>query len=434
MSEIATRFPARFPVILGFSTIFLMLSGLGAWSVGTRIAGAVVASGTIDVDTERQVVQHSDGGVVDEIFFRDGDHVEAGDILLRFDGTFLQSELAIVEGQLAEFFVRSARLIAERDEADEPDFSGSFSFRTVAPETFAELVEGQRHLFFERRSALEQEQQQIREQQRQIERRIEGMEAQSIALQLQRDLVSSELEDLERLLDRGLVEGARISNLLREDARLQGDIANLAAMAAEAETRIAELSIESVRLVGQVREQAITQLRDLDYSEMGLLERRLGLHERIARLDVRAPVSGTVLSSSVAAERSVVRPADPMMYIVPRDRPFQVSARIEPMDIDQVSVGQTVTLLFTAFSSKTTPEISGVVQRVSADAVRDDATGISYYRAIIVPDEVALAESDGLVLRPGMPVEAFFKTEERTPLSYLTQPLIVYFQRAFREE
>jgi HlyD family type I secretion membrane fusion protein len=434
MSGPTRRWSARFPLFVGFAAIFLMLSGIGAWSVGTQIAGAVVAPGVVEVQSERQVIQHPDGGVVGEILARDGDPVSAGDVLVRFDGTFLRSELAIVESQLAEIFARNARLMAERDGAEAIEFSERPAFDTVGDATLSELVDGQRTLFDARRASLAQEQLQLAEQQSQIDRQIEGMEAQLAALGRQLDLISGEVEDVQSLFERGLVQGPRLSELQREEARLQGEIGNLTALVAEAETRISGLAIESLRLEERRREEAITRLRDLGFSRIELQERRISLRERIARLDVRAPVSGIVFASSVVAQQSVVQAAEPMMYIVPGDQPLQVAARIDPIDIDQVFPGQDVALMFTTFNRRTTPEVPGTVLRVSADAETDEARGITYYQAMILPDEDAMAAMPELALLPGMPVETFLKTEDRTPLSYLTQPLTVYFQRAFRED
>jgi HlyD family secretion protein len=239
---------------------------------------------------------------------------------------------------------------------------------------------------------------------------------------------------MQSLFDRGLAQGQRLLELQREDARIEGEIGNLMAMRAEAETRISALAIESLRLADERREAAITELRDLGFSQIELRQRRLSLLERLARLDVRAPVSGIVFASTVVAEQSVVRAAEPMMFIVPGDQPLQVSARIDPIDIDQVFPGQEVSLMFTTFNRRTTPEVPGMVLRVAADAEIDEITGVTFYQAVVVPDEDTLANMPDIALLPGMPVETFLKTQERTPLSYLTQPLTVYFQRAFRED
>ncbi|MDG4649278.1 HlyD family type I secretion periplasmic adaptor subunit [Roseibacterium sp. SDUM158017] len=428
------RRSAGIPLFVGFAAIILMVGTLGAWSVGTRISGAVVAPSVVEVQRERQVIQHPDGGVVGAILARDGDHVAAGDVLVRLDGTFLHSELAIVEQQLAEIFARSARLTAERDGAETPDFGDLPDFDTVDAGALTELIEGQRNLFEARGTTLAQEWRQLAEQQTQIERQIDGMEAQLGALRRQLELISDEVEAVRTLFDRGLVQGPRLSELRREEARLQGEIGNLTALVAEAGARIAGLAIESLRLGERRREEAIARLRDLGFSRIELQERRLSLRERLARLDVRAPVPGVVFASRVVAEQSVVRPADPMMYIVPGGQPLQVSARIDPIDIDQVHPGQDVALMFTTFNRRTMPEVPGTVLRVSADAETDEARGITYYQAVILPNETALAAMPDLALLPGMPVEAFLRTGDRTPLSFLTHPLTVYFQRAFREE
>jgi len=434
MSAPLKTWSARFPLVVGFAAVLLLLGGFGAWSVGVQIAGAIVAPGTVQVESERQVVQHPDGGVVGEILARDGDAVEAGDVLIRLDGTFLRSELAVVERQIAEIFARRVRLDAERDGADTLDFGRLPEFSLIAPDVLEEQIEGQRSLFEARRTSLGQERKQLAEQQQQIRRQIEGTEAQLSALERQLALIERELGDVQTLFDQGLVQIQRLLELQREEARLHGEIGRLISSIAEAETRITELEIQSLRLVDGRREEAITRLRDLQYSEIELEERRISLMERQARLDVRAPVSGLVFGSRVFAVQSVVQAAEPMLYIVPGDQPLHVSARIEPRDIEQVYAGQDVTLMFTTFNQRTMPEVSGIVQRVSADAEADETTGQTFYEAILIPDEASLTAMPSVTLLPGMPVEAFLKTDDRTPLSYLTQPLAVYFNRAFREE
>lgn len=434
MAQTGAKWSAKLPIAIGCTAILFLVGSVGAWSVGTVIAGAVVASGVIEVESERQVIQHPDGGVVGEIFARDGDTVAAGDTLVRFDDTFLRNELAIVEGQLLEIHARKARLEAEQGDAETPDFGNAPELTTVAKDDYDEQFEGQINLFNARRSSLEQNVRQLSEQQVQIEQQIDGIEAQQVALSRQLALIEDELSDVQALYDKGLVQAARFLELQRELAGLEGQIGSFKARIAEARTRISTLEIERLRLYDQRREEAITRLRDLRYSEIELIERRLGLIERLSRMDVKAPVAGTVFGSTVLAIQGVVRPADPMMYIVPDDQPLQVSVRIDPTDIEQVYTGQNVNLMFTTFSRRTTPEVAGTVTRVSADVAIDEVTGAQFYEAIVAPDRQAVLELEDVTLLPGMPAEAFLKTEARTPLNYLTQPLTVYFQRAFREE
>jgi HlyD family secretion protein len=433
MSE-QTPWSARLPMFIGLGSIFLLLSSLGTWSMATQIAGAVVASGTVEVESDRQVVQHPDGGVVGEINVRDGDRVAAGDVLVRFDDTFLRSELAVVERQLLEAEARQIRLSAERDGIADPVFAVPDTFAALDPAWVAGQMEGQRNLFFARRQSLTQETRQLDEQKRQIENQIVGIEAQRDALDIQLDLIVEEATDLRDLLSRGLVPVGRVLELSREEARLRGEIGNLTARIAEARGRIATINIEIIKLTDRRREEAITTLRDLRFSEIDLTQRRLTLQEQLSRMEVRAPVAGTVFGTKVFALQSVIQPAEPMMYIVPGDQPLQVSARIDPIHIDQVFAGQPVALRFSTFDQRTTPEVNGTVERVSADTVVDEATGQHYYEAILRPNDVELDALPDVELLPGMPVEAFLKTRDRTPLSYLTQPLMSYFNRAFRED
>ena len=194
-----------------------------------------------------------------------------------------------------------------------------------------------------------------------------------------------------------------------------------------------ELDIEILRLGSTRREEAITQLRDFGYRELELVERQSALTEQIARLDLRAPVSGVVLGLQVTTPRSVVRPADPVLYLIPQDRPLVIAAKVQPIHIDEVAVGQPVRLVFSAFSSRTTPELMGHVSVLSADALTDQQNEAPYYRAEIVLDEGELQKLEDRTLLPGMPVEAFIRTGERTPLAYLLKPFTDYFNRALRE-
>jgi HlyD family type I secretion membrane fusion protein len=304
----SARGRAGYPLALGASAILVLLVAVGGWGVGTTLAGAVVAPGHLEAEGERQAIEHAEGGVLAEILARDGDRVAAGAVLLRLDGTFLRSELAIVEGQLAEIHVRSARLRAERDGADLPAFDDAPSLDTVDAAALSALAEGERALFLARRDAQARALRQIGTQRVQVGRRIEGLGAQSAALARERALLGEQIADLAALVDRGLAEAGRLSVLRREAARLEGAGANLAAEVAAAETEIAALDLEALRLADLRREEAIARLRDLGAMRFELVQRQLALRERIARLEVRAPVAGTVFGSRIAAEGSVVRP------------------------------------------------------------------------------------------------------------------------------
>lgn len=424
---------ARGPVLFGLFTLLLLVGGFGLWSTTTKIAGAVVSPGRVEVEQNRQVVQHPDGGVVETIFVKNGDLVAAGDPLIQLDGTLLQSELTIVEGQFFEILARRGRLEAERDDADHLTFPAELTEAATGRPTIAALMAGQEKLFAARQETTANEIDQLRKRRAQIVNQIEGIGAQRRSTADQLALIGQELEDLKSLLDRGLTQAGRVLALQREKARLDGVAGELDAARAEAEGKVTEIDIEILNRGSTRREEANTQLRDLGYRELELAERRRSLTEQIDRLDIRAPVSGVVHALQVTTPRSVIRAAEPVLYIIPQDRPFVIAAQVAPIHVDEVAIGQEVALRFAAFDSRTTPELFGQVRQISADALTDEASRSAYYRAEIVLDEGEMAKLGGRAIIPGMPVEVFIRTGERTPLAYLLKPLSEYFNRAFRE-
>ncbi len=427
------RWKVGFPAMVGFLALTLLVGGLGLWSTQTKLAGAVVASGVIEVETNRQVVQHPDGGVVGQIKVRDGDIVEAGALLLQFDGTFLSSELAIVEGQLFELFARKARLNSERIDADVMIVPDTLQNLALDHPEVQNLIDGQNRLFEARLETLQKESEQLDEQIAQIKSQIDGTDAQLISLNRQLELIGEELADQMQLFDQGLAPVSRVKALQREEASLGGDIGRLEADIARLKGQIASIEIEKLRLSASRQEDAITNLRDIQLQEIEMAERRLALKERLSRLEIRAPVAGVIYDSQVFSQQTVIQPGAPMMYIVPQDTPLLIAAKVDSIHVDQIYRGQDVTLRFSAFNQRQTPELSGKVVNLSADALTDEATGSRYYRAEILPNQGEVARLDDQALLPGMPVETFIRTDERTPLSYLTKPLTDYFVKAFRE-
>lgn len=432
--SVENNWPARRPLIIGLITLAVLVGGFGSWSVLSSISGAVVATGRIEVDRNRQVVQHLDGGIVAEILVDEGDMVQEGDTLIRLDATELTSQLVIVEGQLFELMARRGRLEAERDEAAEIIFDPELLEAAETQPEVKDLVEGQRRLFHARRETTAREIDQLEKRRVQIEEQIRGIQAQQTSLKVQLDLIGEELGNQQSLLDRGLAQAATVLNLRRTQASLDGQLGELVAAEAQAEGRITEIDIEILKLGTGQREEAITRLRDLRYQELELAETRRSLRQRLARLDITAPVSGVVYGLQVQTPRSVIRPADPVLYLVPQDRPLVIAAQVAPTDIDQLFTGQEVTLRFSALDQRSTPELFGHVTQVSADAFEDQGSGISYYRAEIElnPGEQGRLPA-GTVLIPGMPVESYIRTADRSPLAYLVKPLTDYFNKAFRE-
>jgi HlyD family secretion protein len=418
-------------VLLGFATVALLVVGLGGWGAMARISGAVIASGSVEVEGNRQVVQHPVGGVVTEILARDGDKVAAGQVLLRLEGDSQRAEFRTVEGQLFELVARQNRLEALRDGNDTIVFDDELLARGQEPE-IVELMAAQVQQFEASHDTLTKERSQLTERASQIEKQIEGLDFQLAAIRKQVGLTEEELVAQETLMSQGLTQLTRVLSLRRDLAQLEGTQGATEAAVAENRAKIAEIDLEKLKLENKQRDDAIAELREIEFREIELRSRRTALGEEIARLDVRAPVDGIVYGSTAETLRGVVRAAEPILYIVPQEVNLIARAQIEASKIDQVHPGQAASLHFSAFD-RSTPVVEGTVTKVSADIFRDERTGHSYYRADIALDDNVLAELEGRRLVPGMPVEAFIATSERTALGYFVKPLADYFNRAFRE-
>lgn len=428
-----TKLSVRNPVTQGVVAILALVLGFGLWATLTQLSGAIVAQGQIEVERDRQVVQHPDGGVVAEILVTEGARVKAGQPLLRLDGAALRSELAIVDGQLSELTGRAARLTAERDGQPTLVFPAELLARaTTAPEVAAQL-DGQRRLFQARAATLTEQKDLLSQRIEQIHAQSNGIAAQSAALTRQLDLIEQELLSQQSLFKKGLAQVGAVLALQREEARLQGQIGGLQAELARSQGQVTETEIEISSLETRRREEATTELRQIGPTLLELGERRRALADRIVRLEIRAPVAGIVLGLQVKAPQSVLRAADPVLYVIPQDRPLVITARIAPIHIDEVTLGQEAELVFPAFSARDTPHLTGRITRIAADALTDPHTGATYYSAELQLSEGERALLGERSLVPGMPVEVFLQTGKHTPLAYLVKPFTDYFARALRE-
>ncbi|MCV3757680.1 HlyD family type I secretion periplasmic adaptor subunit [Rhizobium sp. TRM96650] len=434
MSTMNKTWSGRNYALIGYTTVFVLLGGMAAWAAFTRINGAVVASGIIEVASNRQVVQHLTGGVVGKINVHEGDRVNAGDVLMRLDDTFDQSELAVIESQLYSLMGTAARLIAEQDEKDEIRFDPEMVERAKTDPEVAEIIDGQTRLMKARRETRDKQIGQLTERKNQIAKQNEGLDSRIAALETQLGLISQELEAQNKLLKQSLTNASRVLQLQREEAEISGTISQAKSSIAENAGKVAEIELAVLNIDSDMREEATTSLREIEAKIAELKENRTAKHETLSRMDITAPVPGVVLGMQVHALRSVIKPADALMFIIPQENDLVIKTQISPTQIDQVHVGQVAHIRFGAFDHRSTPEIFGHVTKVAADVLQDQRTGATYYQAEIKPDagEMLKLGEDKHVM-PGMPVETFIQTSERSPLEYLVKPLADYFAKAFRE-
>lgn len=418
-------------MLTGVFAIVFGFFGLVLWLATANLSGAVVASGQVVVEGDVRKIQHQAGGIVGDIRVRNGQRVVAGEILARLDETIPRTNLAQIVSQLTQLTGRRARLEAERDDRDTLALPADFLAGGMEA---VEVAHGEQRLLKESRGLRQQQVEQLRERSGQFEREIEGLTAQVDAKKRESALIAVELKGVQELYAKNLVPLARLSQLQREAARLDGESGALTANIAKARGQIAEINLQLLSIDQKVRADAVKELRDVEASLSQLVEKRIASVDVLNRIDIRAPLSGYVHEMMVHTIGGVIAPGETIMQIVPDSEKLAIEIRVNPTDIDQIRLGQKTTLRLSAFNQRTTPEVTGSLTRIAADATREPQTGQTYFVARASVDEKEMPKLKGLVLSPGMPVEAFVETGERTAMSYFAKPLTDAFQRSFREE
>jgi HlyD family secretion protein len=415
----------------GLAAVALLAGGVGGLAATTELAGAVIAPGTMVVDSNVKKVQHPTGGVVGELRVRDGDRVKSGDIVVRLDETITQANLAIVVKSLNEMHARLARLEAERDDTADVQFPAELLARSADPEV-KRVIDGERNLFQLRRKARSGQKQQLGERIQQLREEIQGITGQAAAKKREIELIGQELEGVRDLWRKNLVQIQRVTALERDAARLEGARGQLIAATAQSKGRISEIELQIIQIDQDLHSEVAKELREVQAKIAELVERKVAAEDQLKRIDIRAPQDGLVHQLVVHTVGGVITPGEAMMLIVPEADNLTVEAKLNPQDIDQVQPGQKAVLRFSTFNQRTTPELNGTVIRVSADLTTDQRSGVSYYTVRISIPEAEVARLGGLKLLPGMPLEAFIQTGDRTVLSYLMKPMADQIARAFR--
>ncbi|HVX77218.1 MAG TPA: HlyD family type I secretion periplasmic adaptor subunit [Bradyrhizobium sp.] len=421
-------------MVIGLIMFGVVTFGIGGWAATSQLSGAVIGQGVVVVDSSVKKVQHPTGGIVGELRVREGDHVNAGDILIRLDETQTLANATIVTNSLDELLARQARLEAERDSADQIVFPRALLDRAKDSKSdVARAITAETKLFELRQQARSGQKAQLKERSAQLQEEIKGYSGQVEAKQKEVDLIHQELEGVRSLWQKNLVPITRLTSLERDAARLEGERSQLDGMIAQSKGKIAEIALQIIQVDQDLRSEVGKDLIETRSKLSELAERKTAAVDQLNRVDIRAPQSGRVHELSVHTVGGVIAPGEPIMLIVPDADALAVEVKIRPRDIDQVYVGQTATMRFDAFNQKTTPEIEGQVSVVSPDITQDQRTGASYYTVRVSLKSQELEKLGGSKLVPGMPVDVFIKTKGRTALSYLIKPLEDQAERAFKE-
>ena len=438
-TEKLARYNARGPLLLGLGGLLLLIVGLFGWSVFASISAAVIASGTVEVEIRNQVVEHIDGGTVSEILVRDGDRVVRNQVLLRFDDARLSLEENILSAQYVEAEAQLNRLQTEIMNGDTVEWSAELLEIARDDERAAAIVEQQEALFDARRETRAGEIAQLQEQIQQTNEEIRGLEANAAAITRQSELLEQDLTRQKLLLDQGLAPLDRVHEIERMASDLEGQQGANDAAIARARVQVADIKGRILRIDAQRIEEAASLGGEISQRKNTALENLLVVRERMQSLEVKAPTDGVVFGLAVSTALEVVNPGEPILEIVPGGTGFIARGRLDPIHIDQLYPGQAAVLRFSAFPARITPEFNGRLLRMSADAVYDEGTGMSWYEVDVSIDEPyrgneAVESIGDLALVPGMPVEIYIQSASRSPLNYLLKPLADYFSRSMREE
>jgi membrane fusion protein len=422
----------RHVAVVGVLSLALVC-GIGGWAATTELSSAVIGEGVVVVNGDVKKIQHLTGGIVSEVMVSENDHVTAGQVLIRLDGTTVRANLSIVESTLAQLYARRARLKAERIGAASFEVEENIADLTSSTSA-AKLLDGEQKLFDSRRSALIGMKSQLASRKDQLGEQIKGLVVQINATNDSLGLIEQELEGIDTLYKKGLVTLQRLNTLKRARADLQGNSGQEIAAKAEAEGKAIEIDRQSIQLDEDRRSEIAKDLTDVEAQIAEYEERRGTALDQLHRLDITAPLTGRVHELSVHTVNGVIDPGQTLMLVVPENEDLTVEAKVTTRDIDQVYVGQSVDVRFSAFDQRTTPDVSGEITSIAPDVVKDERTGISYYPLRVKPKPESIARMKTIKLYPGMPAEVFIKIGDRTVISYLTKPLTDQMQHVFREE
>lgn len=430
--ESRPRTDFRRTAVVGYAAIALFAGCFGYWAASAPLSGAVITSGTISATGGNILIQHPEGGIIEELLVHEGDRVQQSEPLVLLDRTAAEADLNRLTRQSIALRASAARLEAERDGSDR---LAPITDAAPAPfqSDFDNLVREQQKEFDARLARFRSEQSILAQRVAMHHESALGLDAQKLAIQQQADIVKKELGIKASLLDKGLTNRSEYSQLLRSEADLVGQAGALEADLAATKTQIVEAQAQVERATTQRVEDALTKLDEVRTKLADIGEQITAAEAVLGRTTIKAPAAGIVVSSTYNSKGSVIAPGQKIMEILPTASGLIVDAKLRPKDVDLVRVGQPAKLRLSALNARLTPEVPATVTQISADRLIDETTHEAYFRARLkITDTLPQGVKAGQ-LYPGTPVEAFISTGDRTFFEYLARPMLDSFARAFTE-
>lgn len=424
----------------GIWAVLIMFGGLGGWAMLAPLSSAALAPGLIAVERYRKTVQHLEGGIVKTIDVRDGDMVQRDQVLVTLDSTQAKAQLEVVRGQYLISLAREARLLAQRDGLSQVKYPAELIANARDPRA-EESIRVQTQTFNVRKAAHEGEISLYERQIGQLRHKAHGMQSQIDSHDRLVRSFEEELKDFQSLLKEGYAEKQKVRDLERNLANSEGQRGELVSDLAATELQISETELKILQLKKEFQREVAKELSEVQAALFEIREKLQSLQDTVARTVIKAPEAGMVLALSVHTIGAVIPPGGRLLDIVPQNEKLIVEARVSPLDIDRVHVGQTAEVRFSAFKSRNTPKIDGRLIAVSADRLADEhgateqeRAGYYLARVEITPQGLQDLARQKLDLLPGMPAEVLINTGERTLMEYLTDPIRDTFARSMIED
>jgi HlyD family type I secretion membrane fusion protein len=421
------------PALIGYGVIILTFGVMGSWSAFARLDRAVVAMGTVNIESSRKTVQHLEGGIVNDIRIKEGQLVKEGDLLLRLASLQAKANSDLVRNQLEAGLVLEARLSAELNKRPEVTLPPEIEERMKTSAELRKVVDDQRVQFQERQASLAGQVALYEAKITQLTTEMEGIAVEKASTEKQVGYINEELVGLRELREKNLIPISRALAMERERTRLEGVVGRAVADTAKSQNGISEAKLQISQLRQKFQEEASGQLLETRQKINDLREKASVANDILSRQDILSPKTGTVQNLKVFTIGQVIRPGEPMMEIVPTDEKLVIHAQLPTVEIEHIRQGMTAEIRFPAFHSRRIPVILGTLDNVSRDRLVDEASKQPYFLGIVSLDKIAVPEEYRGKIIAGMPAEIVIPTGERTAFSYMISPLTDNMRRGFRE-
>ncbi|MEP2980976.1 MAG: HlyD family type I secretion periplasmic adaptor subunit [Lentilitoribacter sp.] len=418
---------------IGLLVTSLFLAAAVGWAATTTLSGAVISSGFLVVEGKAKKVQHPVGGIIADLYVQEGQKVRKGEVVARLDTKLIQADLDAVSSALNQLYARKARIEAELSHAKNI-LIGSELRRRLTGQELKKVMLAEFRLFKDRTAEREGEKNRLDEQIAQLHEKRDGLEQEILAKDEEYDLVREDADVQRTLLAQKLTQASQLRNIDRYAIQVKGQIGSLRTTIATTKGQIAEIKLQKLQIERMMRSENSVELRDLEEKKAELIKQEIRAKDALIRANIHAPISGIVHNLAIHTNGGVITPAEVLMEIVPQNSRLLIEAQIQPQDIDQLTIGASARLLFTAFNRSTTPEFKGTLYRISADLEQDEKTGMRFYRADVRLDEGEETKLKNLKLVPGMPADVFIKTQDRQALSWFVKPVLDHAAHTFKEE